>query len=187
MSDDILSPMQFRFVEEYLRDSSSAKKAAIRAGYSLDTSSQIASRLLKDPKIQKAIKESQAKGLKTCGVTAEMVIQELALIAFAKPGDLVRVNSEGEAEVDLNDLAKGSAAGSEVLVNMMNSGGRKTKAISVKTVKPSDKLQALTALGKHLGMFKEQVEVTHTQSLRDLIENSFETEPHSESEPETIN
>lgn len=186
MSDDILSPMQFRFVEEYIRDSSSAKKAAIRAGYSLDTSSQIASRLLKDPKIQKAIKEAQNKGMKTCGITAEMVIQELALIAFAKPGDLVRVNSEGEAEVDLNDLSKGSGAGSEVVINMINSGGRKSKSVSVKAVTTAAKLDALKTLAKIQGISTEKVEVTHTQSLKDLIETSFESDSDV-SEPETIN
>lgn len=177
-----LSPMAMRFVEEYILDSSSAKRAAIRAGYSIDTSSQIASRLLRDTRIQKLIKDSQDTGAKICGITAARVLQELALIAFAKPGSIIRVDSEGEASIDLQDLSKDNAAGTEVLVNTMNSGGRKSKAVSVKTVKVADKIAALEKIGKHLGMFKDQVEVNHTTSLRDLIE----AVPSLEAEPETL-
>lgn len=187
-----LSPMAQRFAEEFIKDSSSSKKAAIRAGYSIDTAAQIGSRLLQDKRVRKLIKDSQKKGAEICGITAARVLQELALIAFAKPGDVVSVNSEGEAEVDLNGLSRDKAAGSEVQVNLLDSGGRKSKSVSVKTVKPADKVAALTQIGKHLGMFKEQVEVNHTTTLKDLIDASFKDEPLDMPDPgpavkETIN
>lgn len=179
-----LSQMQLRFVEEFIKDSSSSKKAAIRAGYSIDTAAQIGSRLLTDKRIRKMIKDSQKKGADICGITAARVLQELALIAFAKPGDVVEVNADGEAEVNLKSL---HAAGAEVNVSMMDSGGRKSKAVSVKTVRPADKVAALTQIGKHLGMFKEQVEVNHNMSLKDMIEQSFKEEALEEIKPEVIN
>lgn len=172
-----LSTMAQRFAEEFIRDSSSSKKAAIRAGYSIDTAAQIGSRLLADKRVRKLIKESQKKGAEICGITAARVLQELALIAFAKPGDVVIVDSKGEATVDLHGLSRDSSAGSEVQVNILDSGGRKSKSVSVKTVKPADKVAALTQIGKHLGMFKEQVEISTTTTLKDLIDQSFKDEP----------
>lgn len=179
--------MAMRFVEEYIKDSTSAKKAAVRAGYSIETSPQIASRLLADKRIKRLISESQKKGAEICGITAARVMQELALIAFAKPGDVVRQNSDGEAEVDLNDLSKDSFSGTEVNVSTVNSGGRKSRSVSIKTVKVADKLSALGLLGKQLGMFKEQVEVNHSMSLQDMIEQSYKTEELSALKPETVN
>lgn len=169
--------MEFRFVEEYLQDSSNATKAAIRAGYAMDSAKVTASVLLKKPKVKSAIAKAQKEGAKICGITEARILQELALIAFAKPGDVIRMNSEGEADIDLNDLTKDAFKGTEINVSTSNSGGRKSRVVSVKTVKVSDKVKALETIGKHLGMFKEQLEVTHNNSLKDLIEQSFIEEP----------
>ena len=56
-----LTPKQKRFCEEYLIDLN-ATQAAIRAGYSLKTAEQTASRLLRNVKVQEYIAKRQ-KGL----------------------------------------------------------------------------------------------------------------------------
>lgn len=165
--DKPLTAQALRFVEEYLIDLS-ARGAAIRAGYSINTAASIGCNLLKDKRVQKAISKAQKRGADLCGITAARVLQELALIAFAKPGDMVTINTEGEAEVDLT-----KSSGAEVNVSMMDSGGRKSKAVTVKTVKPADKTAALIAIGKHLGMFTEKVEVSTNLTLKEMIEKSF--------------
>ena len=190
-TDKPLSPMAFRFVEEYLKDSTSVgagKKAAIRAGYSIDTSKVAASRLLADPRVVKLIEQSQKKGLEICGITAARVMQELALVAFAKPGDIIRTDADGEATVNLLDLSKDSASGVEVNVSTITSGDKKSRAVSVKTIKPSDKIAALTTLAKLGNMFpKQEIEVSGKLSLADLISQSFDEDEKAPVSQETIN
>ena len=190
-TDKPLSPMAFRFVEEYLKDSTSVgagKKAAIRAGYSIDTSKVAASRLLADPRVVKLIEQSQKKGLEICGITAARVMQELALVAFSKPGDIIRTDADGEASINLLDLSKDSASGVEVNVSTITSGDKKSRAVSVKTIKPSDKIAALTTLAKLGNMFpKQEIEVSGKLSLADLISQSFEEDEKPVSTQETIN
>ncbi|WP_093231797.1 terminase small subunit [Thermoflavimicrobium dichotomicum] len=53
-----LTPKQQRFVEEYLIDLN-ATQAAIRAGYSKKTAEAIASRLLRNVKVQTAIQQAK--------------------------------------------------------------------------------------------------------------------------------
>jgi len=165
-----LTPQQLKFIEEYLIDSSSARGAAIRAGYSINTATQQASRLLADRRVIKAIEEAQSKATKSLGITAERVLQELALIAFSKPGELIRINEEGEIEISAQDLKDDRSGAAEVSVTSGKSG----KVLQVKTIKPADRLAALEKIAKHLNMFKDQVEITTTASLAELVEASFD-------------
>ena len=174
-----LTDRMLRFVNEYILDPSNATKAAIRAGYSIDTAKVAASKLMRDPRIQRAISDSQKEGLKTCGISAARILQELALIAFAKPGDVIKkITPEGEISEDVQG---------EINVSQVDSGGRKSRAVSVKTIKVADKLVALEKLGKHLGMFKETVDVNHNMSLRDMILEANQTLEDQTDKPETIN
>lgn len=174
-----LTDQMLRFVNEYIQDPSNATKAAIRAGYSIDTAKVAASKLMRDPRVKRAIEDSQKEGLKICGITQARILQELALIAFAKPGDVLKkVGEDGSVSDDIQG---------EVNVSTIDSAGRKSRAVSVKTIKMADKLTALDKLGKHLGMFKEQVDVNHSMSLRDMILQAGQEDTSEISEPETIN
>ena len=83
-----LTERQKRFVEEYLVDLN-ASQAAIRAGYSKNTSKSIGSQLLKHAEIQTAIQEGMQKRQQRTEITQDMVVDELKAVAFAEAADSV--------------------------------------------------------------------------------------------------
>jgi len=174
-----LNPQQWRFVEEYLADPSSQAKAAIRAGYSEDSASMQASRMLAMPKIQEAIEHAQKMRAEEIGISKTRVLQELALIAFAKINELSLDDLEN---TPLQMIASQSKNFPTEVVVTSTKGKNAGKIVTVKTVKTADKLAALDKLGKHLGMFKEQVEVQGGLNLTRLIEESYKT-PEASNNP----
>jgi len=169
-----LTDQQLRFVEEMLLDPSSQTGAAKRAGYSISTATQAASRLMADPRVKESLRIAQETRAKSMGISKERVLQELARIAFADVGDQVTVNEEGEF-----DLSKLKGTSSEVVVNTISGKSGKSKAVTVKTVKQADRLAALVKLGQHLGMFKDN-EVSVHLTLDKLVEQSYKVEDKEE-------
>jgi phage terminase small subunit len=168
--------MQKRFLTEYILDSSSGRAAAIRAGYSINSASDLASKMLKDPRVSKALQEANALAVKSLGLTAERVLQELWKIAGANPGDVVSLDSDGEGHIDLSGAA-------EVSVTTVSGGSKKVKSVTSKTVKPADKVSALDKVAKIMNLFPEkEKEVKVTLSLTELIEASMPTAPASTQE-----
>lgn len=148
-----LTPKQQRFVEEYLVDLN-ATQAAIRAGYSPKTAGQIGERLLKKVEIQQALSERMKAREQRTEVTQDRVVKELAKIAFGDPRNVMTWGPTGvklKASTELTDDE--AAFVSEVSETTTEHGG----SLKLKT---NDKLKALELLGRHLGMFKEKVEVT---------------------------
>lgn len=148
-----LTPKQQRFVEEYLVDLNAAG-AARRAGYGLKAAMRMGSENLAKPAIAAAIEVRQKVLREKAEITADMVIRELAKIAF---GDQRRLMSWGpggvklRASADLSD--EEAAAVAEVSeTTTLNGGSLKIKA--------HDKVGALKLLGEHLGLFKQKVEVS---------------------------
>lgn len=72
-----LTAQHQRFVDEYCIDRN-GKKAAIRAGYSEKTAEQQASRLLRNVKVQEAIKAKLDRLSMKTELTAEWVLKEFA-------------------------------------------------------------------------------------------------------------
>ena len=71
-----LTPLQGRFVDEYLTDLN-GKQAAIRAGYSARSAEVTASRLLSNAKVAAAVAEAQSKIAERNEVTQDWIIAEL--------------------------------------------------------------------------------------------------------------
>ena len=86
MTESKLTARQAAFVAEYMIDLNAAA-AARRAGYSARTAEAQASRLLANVKISAAIAEAQAARAKRTEITADRVLKEIGLIAFAPIGD----------------------------------------------------------------------------------------------------
>lgn len=160
-----LTAKQARFVDEYMVDLN-ATQAAIRAGYSAKTAGDIGRQLLRKTPVAVAIAERQRAISERTGVTAERVIEELAKIGFSDIrkvvtwGDAVAITdpdtgdvtiANGVALVAADDLDDGAAA-CIAEVSQAKDGALK--------VKLHDKRAALVDLGKHLGLFKDKVEVT---------------------------
>ncbi len=80
-----LNPKQAVFVAEYLKDSNGSR-AAIAAGYSKHSASQVAYRLLNlSPAVMEAVKEARAIAMRKCEYSAEVAMREAEeAIEFAK-------------------------------------------------------------------------------------------------------
>ena len=144
-----MTKKQKLFVQEYLIDLN-ATQAAIRAGYSPDTAGSIGSENLKKPEIKAAIEKAMAERSKRCGINADRVLTELAKIGFANIKDIANLET-GEVLPDakIEDLAciqsikvKPSEWGTEHEVKMY------------------DKKAALVDLGRHLGLFKDNLAIS---------------------------
>ena len=159
-----MTKKQKRFVEEYLIDLN-ATQAAIRAGYSPDTAKSIGSENLTKPDLQARIAKAMAERSKRTGVSADRVVMELAKIAFVNAGDVIDAET---ATLKPDAAREDTAAIQSVKVKTFGEDGLERE------IKMADKLKALELLGKHLGMFKDKVELSGTletekNKLDDLI------------------
>lgn len=143
-----MTPKQKLFIEEYLVDLN-ATQAAIRAGYSPKTAYRIGAELLQKTSVSAGIQEALAERERRTEVTADMVIRELARIAFADIRTLYREDGSMKLPHELDDDAAATLAGVDTYEE--TSGG----AVTGYTRKSRrwDKAKALELLGKHLGMF----------------------------------
>lgn len=149
-----LTAKQERFVEEYLVDLN-ATHAARRAGYGKKGAHTAGFRLLRHVEVQAQITKKRKQLTRRTEVSAERVINELALLAFSNMQDYMRVTSDGSPYVDLSDMTREQAAAlSEVTIDEYKDGrgedGREVRRVKAKL---SDKRAALVDLGKHLGLF----------------------------------
>lgn len=136
------------FIREYLIDLN-ATQAAVRAGYSEKTAYSQGQRLLKDVEIADAIQEAQNARGERVQITADRVISELVAMATYDPADLARIPMAGP-----EDIAKLPENVRRAIVGW---GWDKQGNF---TLKLSPKTPSLDLLGRHLGMFKDRLEVT---------------------------
>ena len=160
-----MTKKQKRFTEEYLVDLN-ATQAAIRAGYSPDTAKSIGSENLTKPDIQARIAKAMAERSRRTGVNADRVVMELAKIAFVNASDVIDAET---ATLKPDAAPEDTAAIQSVKVKTFGEDGLERE------IKMADKLKALELLGKHLGMFKDKVELsgsleTEKTKLDDLIQ-----------------
>jgi phage terminase small subunit len=153
-----LTPKQQRFVQEYLVDLN-ATQAAIRAGYSARAANTNGPRMLVDAGIAAAIAEAQkARGERT-GITADRVLTELARLAFADGRRLYRPDGTLKLPHEWDDDTAASVAGVETQEQLGREDGD-TPVVLTRKVKRWDKKGSLELLGRHLGLFKDKVEVS---------------------------
>lgn len=172
-----LTEKQKRFVAEYLVDLN-ATQAAIRAGYSEKTARAVGYENLTKPDIQDAILKGREEQTKRTEVTADRVIQEYAKIAFFDPRKLFTDNGMPKDISSLDNDTAAALVGMDVYEEYDGAGEERRLAGYTKKYKIADKLRALEALGKHLGIFDgkggnvgtEDTEDGLSKSLRELGE-----------------
>lgn len=163
---------QKRFCDEYLIDfnASRAYKAAYKSCKSDLTARTNASKLLTKTNIQKYISEKQKEIEEKTEITQKKIIQELAKIALFNIKDIYNENGTLKKVTELDDDTAKAISGVKILqkAGAMKISLSKTndeiplEHIPEQTVefKTNDKTKALELLGKHLGMFKENVNLT---------------------------
>ena len=133
-----LTPKQQRFVEEYLIDLN-ATQSAIRAGYSERTAKSIGQENLTKPDIQKAIQEAQNKLTERTEITQDYVLTNIKKVI----------------ERCMQQEAVLARDGSPLLIE-----GPEGDLVPLFEFKETGALKGLELLGKHLGMFKDKIELT---------------------------
>lgn len=166
VDNDELTDKQRVFCEEYIVDNNGTR-AAIAAGYSEKTARQIAANLLTKVNIQKEIAKLREARSKRTQITADMVLQELAKIGFADIKDFLSFRTE-KTKVD-EDEDGNPIYDYATIVQLKESDEVEGNAISEVQLKDGhlkfklhDKIKALEDIGKHLDMFKENVNVNLT-------------------------
>lgn len=163
---------QKRFCDEYLIDLNATR--AYKVAYSRckkdETANVNGSKLLRNTKVQEYISEKQKDIEKRTEVTQDMVIKELAAIAFSKASDYASLKKM-ERTIPIYesgvivDYKKEEYIGIEFTPTNELSEEQKKALAGIKEgkfgiqVDSCDKVKALELLGKHLGMFKEKVTI----------------------------
>lgn len=159
-----MTKKQKQFVEEYLIDLN-ATQAAIRAGYSPDTANEQGSRMLANVSIKNEIDKAMAERSKRTGINADRVILELAKIALANIADVVDTDT-----ATVNPWASSDDTAAIQSVKVKKSSSNSGTMIE-REVRMMDKLKALELLGKHLGMYQNNINVSveTSKKLDDII------------------
>lgn len=155
-----MNQKQERFVEEYLIDLNGTQ-AAIRAGYSPKTANEQASRMLANVNIRARIEKAMAERSRRTGINQDRVLMELAKIGFVNISDVV----DPETAKVLPDAKE------EDLACIQSIKVKPTEWGTEREVKMYDKKAALVDIGRHLGMFKENVNlnVETSEKLDDIF------------------
>lgn len=191
-----MTEAQKRFCDEYLVDLNATR--AYKVAYSRckkdETANVNGSKLLRNTKVQDYISSKMKDREKRTEVTQDMVIKELSAIAFSKASDYAKLKKmkriipvfDGENIVDYKEE---EYTGIEFTPTDELSEEQKKALSGIKQgkfgleVNSCDKVRALELLGRHLGMFKEKINLTGqidtnnpfskmtTEELRQLINN----------------
>lgn len=150
-----LTAKQRAFVEEYCVDKN-ATRAALRAGYSRKNAESIGYQLLQKPPVSDEIERELEQQQKTLRIDAARVLLEYARLAFAKhekaygpDGKLLPLR---EWPPDLRRCV----ASMDVDTRTSDDGKEVTRLTKVRF---HSKEKALEALGKHLNLFVDKVQL----------------------------
>lgn len=151
-----LNPKQQRFVDEYLAtlDAPGSYRKAYPNCKSDATARSNASRLLMNADVCAAVTAARQARSERTGVTQDMVLGELALLAFSDMRSFASWGPDGVR------LLPSDAMPSDAARCVAEVGETVTKGGGSLRFKLHSKTEALALLGKHLGMFKEKLELT---------------------------
>lgn len=167
-----MTDAQKRFCNEYLVDLNATR--AYKVAYSRckkdETANVNSSKLLRNTKVQKYISEKQKEIEKRTEVTQDMVIKELAKIAFLDIRKLYTENGQLKNIADIDSETAGAISSLETLEEYDGHGEDREKIGDIQKVKLLDKTKALELLGRHLGMFNDKMKIEH----KGTVNNPFE-------------
>ena len=171
----MLTPKKRAFAQEYLIDLN-ATQAAIRAGYSKKTANEQGARLLTDVSVRTLIEDAMKARSERTQITQDMVLNELAKIGFA---DIRKVVTWGDTELRAQTGQDGGTIvepyhGLQLVASEKVDDSTAAAIAEISQgkeglkVKFHDKKGALVDIGRHLGMFRDKMEVTGKDG-KDLV------------------
>ncbi len=169
-----LTDKQKLFADEYLIDlnATRAYKAVYKNCKNDETAAAAGARLLRNVKVEEYINQRMKDREKRTEITQDKVLAELAAIAFAKGTDFAQVVDEpiiqgGKYVVDPDTGKVKTYKTVEVFPTDKIPAEKRKAIVGIKEgkygieVSQCDKVKALELLGRHLGMFKDKVELTN--------------------------
>lgn len=157
-----LTPKQKIFADEYLIDLNATR--AYKVAYpnvKKDEAARVnGSRLLTNANVADYVQKRMDERSQRTEITQNMVLQELAKLGFF---DIRKLFDDDGKPLDISMIDDDTAAciaGMDVLDAYDGSGEDKEFIGYIKKYKLSDKLKALELLGRHLGMFRDKVELS---------------------------
>lgn len=158
-----LTKKQKIFADEYLIDLNGTR--AYRTAYPSvkkdETAAAAATRMLRNVKVEQYIQSRMIERQKRTEITQDRVLEELAAIAFAKATDYAEIKEECVKIIDTDQLDEQQTRAI---------AGIKEGKFGIE-VKLCDKEKALELLGRHLGMFKDKVEVSGLEDEKRKLED----------------
>ncbi len=156
-----LSPIRRRFAEEYIVDLNGAA-AAERAGYSKKRAKETACELLKMPEVQELVQQLKQERCNRTQITADRVLQEIAVIGFADIQDYIEIEDGGALRVKTFEEMKEGVSRAfqsyEEDEKITEKDGA-TFCNRKKKFKLHDKLKALEMLAKHTGVLSDRLKI----------------------------
>lgn len=191
-----LNNRQKRFCDEYLVDLN-ATQAAIRAGYTAKYANTNAFKLLQNTAIKDYIQKRQADRMERTEITQDMVLRELALIAFSNAADYASiVEKQAKELVDGVEVKVVDEDGNPVMYRTveplltaeLTEDQKKALAVIKKgrdgfEIKPYDKVKALELLGRHLGMWDKKTDADIEEQRARIEKTKAETSRIKGEEP----
>jgi phage terminase small subunit len=138
------------------------------AGYSEKTAASIGEENLRKPEISAAIQTRTKQIMERLEVTADLVIQEIAKMAFFDPRKLFNADGSLKLITEIDDHSAASIAGLEVCELFEGSGDQKHAYGLLKKVKLADKSRNLEMLGRYFKLFspdREDLEVDRITTI----------------------
>ena len=156
-----MTDAQKRFCDEYLIDlnATRAYKVAYLRCKKDETANVNGSKLLRNAKVQEYISERMKEREKRTEITQDMVIKELAKIAFLDIRKLYTENGQLKNIADMDSETAGTISSLETLEEYEGYGDDREKIGDTQKVKLLDKTKALELLGRHLGIFNDKIDV----------------------------
>ena len=156
-----MTDAQKRFCDEYLIDLNATKayKVAYPNCKKDETANAASSRMLRNVKVQEYISERMKQREQRTEITQDMVIKELAKIAFLDIRKLYTENGQLKNIADMDSETAGAISSLETLEEYEGYGDDREKIGDTQKVKLLDKTKALELLGRHLGIFNDKIDV----------------------------
>lgn len=156
-----LTPKQQVFVQEFLVDLN-ASAAYRRAGYSAKNANVDGPRLLANPLIAEAVQAAFAERAERVGVSQDDVVRGLMAMAFFDIRKVAEWGVQPDPEDEQRQQAFFRLRDSKELADEVAMALQEVRvgADGQLVVKSESRVKALELLGRHLGMFKKDVDVS---------------------------
>ena len=172
-----LTEKQKLFCDEYLIDLNitRAYKAAYASCKSDEAAASNGNRLIRNDKVREYIAERIKEREQRTEITQDQVLKELAKIAFADITDFVEIVENTSIDYETCEEKTVKEVNIKATKNIPQDklgviAGIKQGANGIE-IKTNDKVKALELLGKHLGMFTEnlKLDIDECKKFKDVV------------------